>query len=159
MTLRCYCFTNMYISPIQCGIQSAHCIAELFVKYKHTVSEKGRILDSWSIYDKTMIVLNGGYQSRLLELDQHFSADQNIYPHSIFKEEQDALNGATTCVSIVLPDKIFDSPIRSQFKTVAELDSFLELVNLTKHSPEENDRNLTAWELKTAILLNEFKLA
>lgn len=100
---RAYFFTNMYISDIQRGIQTAHCATTLYMKYP-----VNRLLSTWASIDKTMIVLNGGYSSHLHELIYLFK-DQVKYPWAYFKESQAALDGALTCVGIILPDYIYES--------------------------------------------------
>jgi peptidyl-tRNA hydrolase len=101
-----YFLGNMYISQIQHGIQAAHVIAEMFTKYKNTSSIESEILDDWARKYKTIIVLNGGYQSELesaLIKIQNSSVLRKL-PYAYFREEQTALNGALTCVGIVLPE-------------------------------------------------------
>ena len=67
--MRAYFFTNRYLSSIQHGIQTAHCVAELFVKYNHEVfsnTVQDGQLYSWAENDKTIIVLNGGSNEDLI---------------------------------------------------------------------------------------------
>lgn len=100
---RAYFFTNMYISDIQRGIQTAHCTSALHMKYP-----VNKLLSIWANVDKTMIVLNGGYSSHLKDLCRLFD-DQTKYPWAYFKESQAALDGALTCVGIILPDHIYET--------------------------------------------------
>lgn len=103
MEYRAYFFTNMYISPIQSGIQSGHCINEMHIKQK--TETQSEILSEWGNNHKTMILLNGGYSSALEELYDVFT---NInLPYAKFNESEEALNSALTCVSIVLPEYIY----------------------------------------------------
>ena len=107
--MRGYFLCNMYLSSIQCGIQSAHVVAEMFIKYRGLAAESTLI--EWATNHKTMILLNGGYQSELEEFYNYVltaGRDQtNHYPFAIFHEELDALNGATTSVGIILPEKVY----------------------------------------------------
>ena len=51
---------------------------------------------------------NGGYSSHLKDLCRLFD-DQTKYPWAYFKESQAALDGALTCVGIILPDHIYET--------------------------------------------------
>jgi len=104
---RLYTFGNFYLSSIQQGIQAAHCLGELFLKYTHNTPARETLLD-WAEDHKTMICKNGGAQEQLRELIELFDTDNNQYPWSYFEEEEGALNGALTCVAIVVPDTIYD---------------------------------------------------
>lgn len=124
--MRAYFFGNMYLSSIQQGIQSAHCLAEMFVKYPYNGSrnadgaafEASYFLSDWATDHKTMILLNGGYSENLRAIIELFNASENPYPWSQFHEGQDALDGALTCVGIILPEKIYDN---SEFIMSTEL--------------------------------------
>jgi hypothetical protein len=118
MENRAYFFTNMYISDIQRGIQSAHCISDMHVKYKNHGND---LLDKWAKYDKTMIVLNGGYSSHLKELCEIFCKNK-IFPWKYFQESEEALDGALTCVGIILPEYIYESS--QLYRTLSDEDRF-----------------------------------
>ena len=107
--MRAYFFGNMYLSSIQQGIQAGHVIAEFFVDYPETLTEKmsdaGKLLWTWAQDHKTVILLNGGYSENLHRLCEFFDNYENhLYPWAYFHEGKDALDGALTCVGIVLPD-------------------------------------------------------
>lgn len=110
MENRAYFFGNMYLSSIQQGIQSAHTLTEMFTKYvnatdwnDHTVQ-----LFEWAKNHKTMVLLNAGYSEEIRSLVELFSNHRNKYPWASFSEGNDALDGALTCVGIILPQKIYD---------------------------------------------------
>lgn len=119
--MRAYFFGNMYLSSIQNGIQSAHCVSEMFKKYETNCGIEvpllahnrefttKDVLYTWAKRHKTMILLNGGYASNLDEIAKFFARKHNPYPWAKFKEEEASLNKATTCVGIVLPAKIYDA--------------------------------------------------
>lgn len=118
---RGYFFGNMYLSSIQQGIQAAHVIQNMVVRYHMAVryhmvvtTEDMRdaflILDGWMRNDATIILLNGGYQSVLASLYQDLTSwtdGGRVYPIGCFYEEQAALNGALTSVGIVLPERVY----------------------------------------------------
>lgn len=107
MKTRMYCVVNQYIAGIHAGIQSAHAMSEVFLRYPQRVGSASNLLWDWASEDKTVIVLNGGYQSSLQELCNKLAPVSGTYPWSSFCEEQDALNGAMTAVAVVLPEYMY----------------------------------------------------
>lgn len=117
MKTRMYCVVNQYIAGIHAGIQSAHAMSEMFLDYSQRRNKAGSLLWDWADRDKTVIVLNGGYQSSLQELCEKLKPLSGTYPWASFCEEQDALNGAMTAVAVVLPEYMY-SP---QYAEVVDL--------------------------------------
>lgn len=158
--MRLYTFTNMYLSPIQKGIQSAHVTHDLFVKYRDYMDyEMNAFLFDWAENHKTMIVLNGGYSSTIAALNLSFSDSRNPYPFTHFNESDDALCGALTCVGIVLPEKIYETAalIRKD-PTVLEMitnDGFLSAV----YTGADEDWVFNGFELTLVQELNNYGLA
>lgn len=111
--MRAYFFGNMYLSSIQQGIQAAHAVHEMFIRYPErangTPPFDGDFLWDWAVDHKTMILLNGGYAAAIQELVDFFDSPQNPYPWADFHEEEASLNGALTTVGIVLPEKIYQT--------------------------------------------------
>lgn len=115
--LRAYFFGNMYLSPIQQGIQAAHVVTKMFVNHGHRPPNESSpdereahyMLMDWARMGVTKILLNGGYQSNLEVIHQCFEkiAPMLGLPFAKFHEEQEALNGALTCVGIVVPEEIY----------------------------------------------------
>lgn len=105
---RAYCFTNMYLSQIQRGIQSAHAIVEM-----HNKCTTRTVLryQEWAENHKTMIVLNGGSCDSLVKLLDYEDILYDIrndlpIPFGYFNEDS-SLNNALTAVTMVLPQMIF----------------------------------------------------
>lgn len=158
--MRLYTFTNMYLSPIQQGIQSAHVTHDLFVKYrKHLEYEKNEILFDWAENHKTMIVLNGGYSSTIAALGNLFFDSKNPYPFAAFHESEDALCGALTCVGIVLPASIYETAalIRKDPTLIEYItnDGFLSAT----YTGADEDWEFTGFEFKLVQELNNYGLA
>ena len=105
--MRAYFFGNMYLSSIQQGIQAAHAVHDMFVRYPTREHGGGNYLWDWATDHKTMILLNGGYADTIKELVNFFNNSDNPYPFAAFHEEEASLNGALTTVGIVLPEKIY----------------------------------------------------
>lgn len=106
--LRAYFFGNMYLSSIQQGIQAAHVVARLFMKYpeSHTCAAID-YLQEWADKYETMILLNGGYGENLHDLYDFMNTHSNPFPFSKFHESHEALDNAITSVGIILPDYIW----------------------------------------------------
>lgn len=105
--LRLYTFTNFYMSPIQHGIQSAHVVHELFLKYTGETHRRDTLLD-WAKNHKTMIVLSAGNLAGLEDMLDVIEPIGALFPWSEFNEDQASLGGILTCVGIVLPSSVFD---------------------------------------------------
>jgi len=106
--MRAYSFTNFYLSSIQQGIQPAHAIVEMFVKYKNHVQESKHLFD-WATNHKTMICLNGGTSADIRDLyfELIHVAEALQLPYSPFNEDEASLDGALTSVAIIVPEKIY----------------------------------------------------
>lgn len=132
--LRAYFFANSYLTGIHAGIQSQHCTAEMFIKYKVN-SFKKDILYKWAKDDKTTIVLNGGMSGHLNDIIELIKDNNNIYPWNFFKESDFALNNAITNVGIILPPKIYNyNKMTKEEQNEIHLSEFdFKLVNLLKN--------------------------
>lgn len=113
--LRAYFFGNMYLSPIQQGIQAAHVVTKLFWGYGYEGSpdekfSSGYTLYEWAGHGVTKILLNGGYQDNLRDIHSIFLAlcPEVHLPFEQFREEQASLNGALTSVGVVVPEEVYD---------------------------------------------------
>ena len=140
--MRAYFFVNMYLSSIQNGLQSAHCISEMFVKYCNLVCNETSILLEWANNNKTIIILNGGYSENLQSIIQLLDTPSNLYPWATFNEGFDALNGALTCVGIILPHHIYES-----------------CESLRRKDEIQSSVPLSYWELTMATELSKYQLA
>jgi hypothetical protein len=88
----------MYLSGAQIGIQTAHVVSELFLKY-----QSNSHLNIWAEHDKTIICLNGGDHESLKNISESF-ADTN-YAYAEFYEP--GLNNAITAVGIIVSERIY----------------------------------------------------
>lgn len=107
--MRLYSFVNYYLSPLQQGLQTAHCVSEYVNKYP--ISMKKSFFEDWANNHKTIIICNGGNSLQLNELYSKLQTFSDLYdyPCTKFNEDAQSLNGATTAVSIVLPENIYGS--------------------------------------------------
>lgn len=108
--MRGYFLTNMYLSPIQCGIQSAHCIHDMFVHHQDDFvgGEQAAVrLFDWAENHKTMIVLNGGTSDDLDMFLKFLSINDHTYPYGHFLEP--GIGDALTCVGIILDEPMIEA--------------------------------------------------
>lgn len=108
--MRAYFFSHAYLSQIQRAIQAQHCTAELFVDVNNIGSRHDMLVD-WAKNHKTTIVLNGGNSAMLQAIeDQLNMMDPGMaYPWSVFREDDQSMEGMLTCVGIVLPEHIYEA--------------------------------------------------
>jgi hypothetical protein len=106
---RLYSLTNMYLSSIQKGLQTAHVVSELSL-FKRTAYQR------WAESDRTIIILNGGncadlesFEQFLLDLQEEHSHNNSkkFWPWAAFREDAQSLNGAITAVGIILPESVY----------------------------------------------------
>jgi hypothetical protein len=161
----------MYLSSIQQGIQAQHATTELFLKYEQDVvgyhDARREVLYDWAENHKTSILLNGGYSSALRELITFLDSRQNPYPWASFNEGEDALDGALTCVAIVLPEKVYAlaSELRGPEgeKLLADIRDRGYWFPPVELNPDPNDSSvpyeISRFELELALELNKYGLA
>ena len=131
--MRLYTLTNVYLSSIQKGIQSAHLAVDLVRKYDQKIpqalppykdgifSDKDDIstkVRDWADNHKTMIVLNSGNSAMLGNLQRAFEiydvqakkakSDRTpVIPYAFFREDEESMNGTLTCVGCILPKTLY----------------------------------------------------
>lgn len=119
---RFYFFNNAYLMSTQAGIQAAHAQARLAYKYlKNTESNNyllNNLVDKCFSADETMIILNGGGHVDLQQtLKQLISLSEYLHlPHDFFNESVEALNGAMTSVSSIIPETNYNNNIKDLSK-------------------------------------------
>lgn len=141
--MRLYTFTNFYLSSIQQGIQPAHCIADMFVKYADESEQRAMLFD-WAANHKTMICLNGGNAAGIRELYDQLSAICATLqlPFGKFHEDDQSLDGTMTCCGVIVPEYIYE--FAAEFR---------------KNPDDIGVGGLTQTEFELAMLLNHFGLA
>lgn len=165
--MRFYSFGNMYLSSIQQGIQAAHVVTEMFIKYEkrkstHVGNEEIPLLYEWAYDHKTMILLNGGMSDNLHSLNSFFKHDDNPYPFASFKESKEALDGAATSVGIVLPEKIYEGAalLRRRLTPIMQ-DKFIAANTLMFYDEHELaiEERYNDFEIELMYQLNKYRLA
>lgn len=110
--MRFYSFVaNLYLSPLQHGLQTAHVIADM------SQQDGWSIYDTWASKHKTIIICaatnNEGVRLAYQKLSW-FAAELGM-PTEIFYEDAQSLNGAATACGIVVPEKYYNAkPIKRE---------------------------------------------
>ena len=145
--MRAYFWGNIYMASIQQGIQSLHCISEMYIKYPEQEAMGGSaqsiMLREWGYSYKTVIILNAGEMSALEKVEELMASDENPYAWTSWRESKEAINGALTSVGIILPERIYIGA-REMKKYWRNWD---------------NRRKLTPWEIEVCELINSTYMA
>ena len=171
--MRAYFFGNLYLSSIQQGIQSKHCGDEMVVKYAPDASngvfesadvDKYQQLYNYLANHKTVICLNAGYSSTLHEIYAELDNTDNPYPFAKFHESEEALDGALTCVGVVVPDAIYDTAqeVRKTPRTRAGKDLIVDFNESGIWRSLDNvpiNYTFTKWQVWLINELNKYGLA
>ncbi len=166
--MRAYFFGNMYLSSIQQGIQAGHVIAEMSLCYSAMASTSGPgMFTEWAADHKTMVLLNAGYSEEIRQLATYFDREDG-YPWSMFQESGEALDGAVTCVGIILPEKIYglakrlrDEPLHHRQIIEHEVTTHGAVAIRGEHteSGEGETWEYMKWEWDLVNRLNRYSLA
>lgn len=116
--MRMYCIVMYNISTMQKGVQAAHCCLEYANKYRNDSD-----LIKYVEEDKTMIILDGGSSSDLVELDKVLKENEIKYASFI---EPD-LNNAISCVCFLADERVWNRreyPNREEFVEKYRLETF-----------------------------------
>lgn len=160
--MRCYHLCNFYLSSIQQGIQSAHAQMELFNKYTYDDDPQEDLLFDWSKNHKTMIVLNGGMLSDMVESLEFLEDDQNEYPFAPFYESGEVLGGILTNIAIILPEKIYLTAEWVRNKKLIfnyESDRFVDYGLNSNDWNRFRDWEFSGYDVQLILWLNTFGLA
>lgn len=105
--MRGYFILQYQMEGIHAGIQSMHAMSKMSARRPQMTQDQAMVFDTWNAEHCTAILLNGGYQERLLELEKILedNAEEAGWPIGIFRESVAASNGLLTCVGLVIPDE------------------------------------------------------
>ena len=131
--LRLYTFVNFYLSSIQQGIQTAHVVSEMLIKYSYENAivwdePRGKPFHDWAKNHKTIVVINGGAN---IDIEEKYALLQKLeayldfpMPFEKFSEDEQSLGGVMTAVGCVLPEEIYDARRCDTVNTVQSPNSF-----------------------------------
>lgn len=109
---RLYSFVaNHYLSPLQCGLQTAHVVGELMTAYKPDFNEVGDAVYEWAQCDKTIIIMAAGNHEGVLNGFQEIRRTSVAIglPYALFREDERSMNGMATAFGVIVPQKYWDT--------------------------------------------------
>lgn len=140
--MRLYSFVNYYLSPLQHGLQTAHCVGDILTKYRRFADmdpanqnnlELAAKAEEWAEYHKTIIICNGGNSLSLSDLYSTLTEYEAKFKLPIvrFYEDEQSLNGALTSVAIVVPAQFYDVVHKTEPNGDGEMNAFYRHVAIT----------------------------
>jgi hypothetical protein len=119
MNYRLYTFVaNLYISPLQAGLQTAHVVSELS-RFKKNTSQ-ARAFDEWATNDKTIIICAAANHKGVVDCHAELmrtGGDALGLPVAIFHEDEQSMNGMATACGVIVPEQYWNVVYESAFDT------------------------------------------
>ena len=113
---RLYSFVaNGYLSPLQCGLQTAHAVGEIAVKYDHGFSHNAfshNAFKTWAKEDKVIIICAAFNHKGVIECYNEIvrtGAGCLSLPAALFHEDEDSMCGMATACAVVVPQVYYDA--------------------------------------------------
>jgi hypothetical protein len=111
--MRLYSFVNYYLSPLQHGLQTAHCVSDMAAMTRKLTHDRTVLRDvfyDWAENHKTIIICNGGNVEMLEDLFLRLvdPCHQFALPLVKFYEDEQSLNNALTSVALLVPAWAYD---------------------------------------------------
>ncbi len=111
LNYRFYAFVaNLYLSPLQCGLQTAHVVADMSMSFTDE-DEASEAYIQWATSDKVIIIcgaLNHGGVTNCYDTLLNFRLPIEL-PIDIFYEDEISMNGMATACGVVVPNIYFDA--------------------------------------------------
>jgi hypothetical protein len=165
---RLYSFVNFYLNSISQGIQTAHAVHEMFMKYNPLyggVSAEASRLYEWAKNHKTIIVLNGGMNSDIVSKKMFFETEGKKLtfptPFAHFQEDEQSLGGVITCVAAVISNDIYEAV--SYDKAAVLVTSDVERAKLGDNEPLSSGGSLMHYDTSAyfyvvdGVVLNRYR--
>lgn len=150
MNYRFYSFVaNHYLSQLQCGLQTAHAVAEMSLQYPPSDKEGDHFAD-WARLGKTIIICgvnnHAGVLSVFDQINQFNENFTDVEPLQValFREDEQSMNGMATACGVLVPEKYWGVDL--------EYDRVSKRLVCT-------DLTLTGNEMSVISYLKSFKLA
>jgi hypothetical protein len=101
---RAYIFSHTMLKPICAGVQSAHCLAEMFADYTEVSSSENHVLHNWAKSHKTIILLDGGVTDNLVRINSiiRVLCSSVGLPFAHFNESNEYADGILTSVGFII---------------------------------------------------------
>lgn len=152
--MRAYTFTLWQLRAVAQGIQPAHCLIDMFTKYREHTSVEAKLLYDWAENHKTMICLNGGTAGglkTLWEILEPLAVSLQL-PVQKFHEDEESLCGMMTSVGVIVTEDIYTYAAALRSKDEQDLvDWYMEY--------NTNEYRVASDFIMLAKLLNQCSLA
>jgi hypothetical protein len=155
--MRLYSFVNYYLSPLQHGLQTAHCVSDMSRTYKVN-TRQAAVYNDWADNHKTIIICNGGNVAMLEDLYTRLIDPTDAFdlPLVKFYEDEQSLSGALTSVATIVPAKFYDAKFVPDPTSPHELSGVYQYIDpdgrTTRYSIDTS-------EFQFIQLLKSFRLA
>lgn len=106
---RFYSFVaGLYLSPIQCGIQTAHAVSEMSVRYSNLALKD--VYKEWAEQDKVLIVCQAVNHAGVVAAYEQLQMFEKLgMPIVIFYEDEQSMNGMATAAGIIVPERYYNA--------------------------------------------------
>lgn len=128
--LKAFLFAHTALKPICNGVQNAHSLAEMFVKYSDEPSSKRDMLRDWARNHKTIVMRDGGDSHNLARINyilEQISPIANI-PYASFCESDSYMEGILTSVGFIMDKNVATTTIFVGYTT----ESLIEVIDYEK---------------------------
>lgn len=127
MEYRLYSFVaHHYLSPMQCGLQTAHVVSEMS-------RDTNGIYSDWAENDKTIIICGAGNHAGVMEAFKQLRAHNNVLhyanvsseylPLALFLEDEQSMNRMATACGMILPARFFNAVWSSEQQCYTPVDA------------------------------------
>lgn len=107
---RLYSFVaNHYLSPLQCGLQTAHVVSEMTLWPDRTPKLEDAF-GTWAREDKTIIICGAGNHRGVIDCFVELMRINTalLLPCAIFHEDEQSMNGMATACGVIVPQEYYD---------------------------------------------------
>lgn len=114
---------NVAMNALQCGLQTGHCVSEMFVQYPGN-----EVVKDWAENHKTIIIFKGGPSGSLRYIHRILQRYQEIVsrrysveiPVVKFNEDEFTMDGMLTTTAFILPNRFRQKTLPSAARISAE---------------------------------------
>lgn len=166
MNYRLYSFVaNHYLSPLQCGLQTAHVVSELStICADEPTAIKRTAFSHWAKNDKTIIICGAGNHKGVVD---SYAALQNTAAHlgmpvALFREDEQSMNGMATACGVIVPEQYWNVEFVDETSHMDKNGHFVDVPGRWEHtttSPSMVRYSVTSLEGQFISHLKSFRLA
>lgn len=112
MNYRLYSFVaHHYLSPLQCGLQTAHVVGELSNLNRIAEGKQKEAYELWAGLDKTIIICGAGNHEGVISCWANmvqYARDLKL-PVALFNEDERSMNRMATACGVIVPQQLWDT--------------------------------------------------